>query len=314
MQRRSAWAAGGIVVAAGVLAVGSAVQARRIERRVPADGGFLTVDGVRLHYRDEGTGPAIVMIHGLGGQMRNFGYALHDRLVGRHRVILIDRPGSGYSDQAHSADVATQAALIAGVMAALGLERPLVVGHSLGGAVALALALGHPDRVGALALVCPLTQSEGERPEAFQTLGIQSPLLRRLVAHTIAVPVGLLGKTRQAELVFAPEPVPEDFGIRGGGDLLSRPGAFVAASADYVAAEAGMEAMMPRYPTLSMPVAILFGRDDAILDPAIQGVRFVAAVPAATLELIDGGHMIPVTRPNAVADWISAQRARLSHS
>ncbi len=84
--------AAGVAAVAGGLALFSRFAARRIERDVPPDGQFLTIDGVRLHYADRGHGPAIVMIHGLGGQMRNFGYALADQLVADHRVILVDRP------------------------------------------------------------------------------------------------------------------------------------------------------------------------------------------------------------------------------
>ena len=75
----------------------------RAQAAVPADGHFVRVNGKRVHYRDEGSGPTIVMIHGLAGQMRNFSYALLDKLASDHRVILIDRPGSGYSDPIDSA-------------------------------------------------------------------------------------------------------------------------------------------------------------------------------------------------------------------
>src|SRR4051794_36161522 len=90
------------------LSIFSRVAARRLERDVPADGLFVTIDGIRLHYTDQGHGPAIVMIHGLCGQMRNFSYALTDRLVADHRVILVDRPGSGYSAAAPSAAIPAQ--------------------------------------------------------------------------------------------------------------------------------------------------------------------------------------------------------------
>ncbi|WP_165886645.1 alpha/beta hydrolase [Sphingomonas sp. PP-F2F-A104-K0414] len=297
---------------ATMLAVGSSLHARWIERGIPADGQFITVEGVRIHYRDAGCGRPIVMIHGLGGQMRNFDYGLLDRLIGKHRLILIDRPGSGYSQSAGTSDIETQARVIAGVIAKLGLHRPLVVGHSLGGAVALALALAHPDHVGRLALICPLTLSQSDRPSAFRALEISSPLIRSLVAQTVATPASLLGRARQAELIFSPDPVPDDFGVRGGGNLISRPRAFAAASADYAMIPSSIGRLEMRYSELKTPTAVLFGRDDAILDPAVHGDRFIGTVPSATLELIDGGHMILVTRPDAVADWISRQASKLA--
>ena len=114
-------AAGAVALTAG-LAAFSRLAAHRIERRIPADGSFVVIDGVRLHYTDRGHGPAIVMIHGLGGQMRNFSYALEDLLVADHRVILVDRPGAGYSAAAPSAAIPAQATFIAGLIDRLELE------------------------------------------------------------------------------------------------------------------------------------------------------------------------------------------------
>ncbi|MEP7005690.1 MAG: alpha/beta hydrolase [Sphingomonas bacterium] len=289
------------------LAIFSRVAARRIERNVPADGLFVTIDGIRLHYSDHGHGPAIVMIHGLCGQMRNFSYALTDQLIADHRVILVDRPGSGYSAAAPSAAIPAQAKLIAGLIDALELDRPLVVGHSLGGAVALALALDHPDKVSGLALLAPLTQPQDSVPRAFQAIAIASPAVRRAVAWTIATPLGLLSGSKGTDAVFAPEPAPADFGTRGGGTLTLRPGAFHAASTDLAATRADMTALAARYGELSVPVAVLYGRDDVILAPELHGAKIAADVPRVELTLIPGGHMIPVTASDQVAEWIKGR-------
>jgi pimeloyl-ACP methyl ester carboxylesterase len=291
------------------LAAFSRFAARRIERQVPADGQFVTIDGIRLHYTDRGHGPAIVMIHGLGGQLRNFGYALSDLLVADHRVILVDRPGSGYSAAAPSAAIPAQAALVAGLIDTLDLDKPLVVGHSLGGAVALALALDHPAKVGGLALISPLTQVQEDVPAAFRGIAIGSPAVRRAIAWTIATPLGMLSGRRGAIAVFAPEPAPDDFGTKGGGALVLRPGNFHAASTDLAAARGSMPALVARYADLSVPVAILFGREDAILNPDLHGAKIAADVPRIELTLIPGGHMIPVTAAEAVAAWIRGRVA-----
>ena len=267
------------------------------------------MSGTRLHYTDHGQGPAIVMIHGLGGQMRNFSYALSGQLTADHRVILIDRPGSGYSAAAPSAAIPAQAALIAGLIDALGLDRPLVVGHSLGGAIALALALDHPDKVSGLALISPLTQVQETVPPAFRAISIGSPAVRSVVAWTIATPMGILSGTKGADAVFAPEPAPADFGTKGGGVLVLRPGAFHAASTDLAATRADMAALAVRYGELSVPVAILYGSEDAILDPELHGAKIAADFPQVALTLIPGGHMIPVTAPEQVAAWIRGARA-----
>ena len=216
--------------------------ARRAQAAIPPDGKFLEIDGERLHYVDFGHGPAVVFIHGLCGQLRNFAYLPLDALARTHRVILVDRPGSGYSirSQPDDAAIATQAGVVAQLIDRLSLDRPLVVGHSLGGAIALALALDHPERVGALALIAPLTQPVHDVPGPFRALAIRSAWWRRCVAHTLAVPMGMLTGRATLAHVFAPEDPPGDFLIRGGGVLGFRPGNFEASSGDLLAAERDM--------------------------------------------------------------------------
>jgi pimeloyl-ACP methyl ester carboxylesterase len=173
----------------------SASTARKVETTLPPRGRFMEIDGERIHYVDTGgAGPAVVMIHGLGGNLLHFDYALAGRLDAEFRLILVDRPGSGYSTRAAGADatLTTQAAAIAKVIRALGLARPLVVGHSLGGATSLALALDHPDCVGGLALIAPLTRAQEEVPAVFRRLVIRTNLTRNLVAWTLATPLGIL--------------------------------------------------------------------------------------------------------------------------
>jgi cation diffusion facilitator CzcD-associated flavoprotein CzcO/pimeloyl-ACP methyl ester carboxylesterase len=313
---RSAVSIGAVTAAAAIAAVGglalfAKLSQRRTERMIPADGAFIDVDGRRMHYLDRGTGPTIVMIHGLAGQMRNFSYALLHRLATDYRVILVDRPGSGYSAPGETANIRAQAAQIARFIAALELEKPLVVGHSLGGAVALALAIDHPEAVGGLALIAPLTQPQDSAPSAFAALAIVSPAARKAVAWTLATPAAILAGEKGAVAAFAPEAVPADFATRGGGALVSRPANFEAASADLVAANDDLPDMVARYHGLWLPIAILYGRDDQILDPEVHGARFADMVPHAALTLIDGGHMIPVTRPDETAAWIRTQADRL---
>ena len=307
----------GVAAAAvGGLALFSHLAARRIEAEIPADGAFIEAGGVRLHYRDIGEGragvPPIVMIHGLGGQMRNFDYALVDQLAGEHRVILVDRPGAGYSRHARSgrANVREQARVVAAFLDKLGIERSLVVGHSLGGAVALALALDHPARVGGLALIAPLTQAVHRLSDTTRKMAVATSPLRRALAWTLGTPIAMATRGRVLAALFAPEPVPDDFGTRGGGWLTVRPEALYATSRDTVACNDDMAHLAGRYRDLDVPVGIMFGRDDRVLDPQLHGVRTAHEVPDFDLQLIEGGHLILVTQPDAVARWIKAH-ARL---
>ncbi|MCF5149084.1 alpha/beta fold hydrolase, partial [Pseudomonas sp. PA-6-3F] len=229
------------VVAAGVLVGASALlwglsawMTRRIETTVPINGRFVEVDGERFHYVEEGKGPPLVMIHGLMGSSRNLTYALSGQLRERFRVITLDRPGSGYSSRgAHTAaDLPAQARQIAAFIKTLDLDKPLVLGHSLGGAIALALALDHPHAVSGLVLVAPLTHPQRLLPLVFLSLAVRPAWLRRWVSHTLTLPVGLLTKGSVVKGVFAPDTAPPDFATRGGGLLGMRPDNFYAASTE----------------------------------------------------------------------------------
>jgi pimeloyl-ACP methyl ester carboxylesterase len=301
----------GLVVLLAVPILGlvwfTASTARKVEAALPPRGRFMEIDGERIHYVDTGgAGSAVVMIHGLGGNLLHFDYVLAGRLAGEFRLILVDRPGSGYSTRAARADatLTAQAAAIAKLIGALGLTRPLVVGHSLGGAVSLALALDHPDCVGGLALVAPLTHAQQEVPAIFQPFLIRSSLARNLIAWTLATPLGIRRGPMVLKEVFAPEAVVPDFPLRAGGLLGLRPKAFYATSSDIVAIDDVLPAYAKRYASLNLPLGILFGKDDRLLDYQRQGESMRALCPALDLEIIEGGHMLPMTAPDRCAALI----------
>lgn len=297
---------------------------KRVELGMPPEGAFIQVQGTRVHYLEQGQGqfkdqfkerqPSILMIHGLSGVAQNFGYSVMGQLARHHHVIAIDRPGSGYSVRhpRSSASLAVQADVVAGLIDALKLDRPLIVGHSLGGAVALATALRYPQKVRGLALVAPLTHMPSEVSKAFAALTIRWLWLRKLVAWTLATPLSIRQRDKVLDIVFGPEQPPADFGLRGGGFLGLRPSHFVGASSDLTALPDVLPQMQQQYPNLQLPVAVLYGREDRILNPQEQGQALVDLVPAAELELIEGGHMLPVTQPEVTADFIRRVMQRTS--
>jgi pimeloyl-ACP methyl ester carboxylesterase len=295
--------------------------ARRIEAFLPPKGRFVEVPGARLHVREfgnesgneHGNGPAVLLVHGLGGQTAHFDYGVAEQLARDHRVFVVDRPGSGHSTRAAgtAADVSTQAAALAALIDQLGLERPTVAGHSLGGAIALTLALDFPGKVGALALVAPLTHVQDVPPQVFRALAIESGWLRKLFAWTLATPGAIAGSKKVLAAVFAPEAAPRDFAVKGGGMLSLRPRQFLASSADMQALPGRMPAVQARYAELTVPTGVLYGRQDAILDWEANGRALADKVAGARLRLVDGGHMLPVTQPQVVAEFV-AQCARFA--
>lgn len=295
------------------LVVFTARTARKVEATLPPRGKFMEIGGERIHYVDRGgAGPAIVMIHRLAGNLMHFTYALADQLSGDFRVIMVDRPGCGYSERPDGApaDLTAQAATLAKFMRALGLKQPLLVGHSLGGALSIAIALDHPDCASALALIAPLTHLPDEVPDVFKGQIIRSPTLRKVVAWTLATPLGIRRGAAALKEVFAPEPAPADFPLRAGGLLGLRPKAFCSASSDAVLAEYVLPNYVARYGSLAIPVGMLFGKGDRLLDYRAQGEALKATCPALDLELMEGGHMLPMTAPDRCAALIRRVAAR----
>ena len=278
----------------------------QVEAALPPAGRFVDLPGARLHVVERGQGPAVLMVHGLAGQLCHFTYAIADQLAANYRVVAVDRPGSGYSvrEPRASAALGAQADVLAALIDELGLVRPLVVGHSLGGAVALALAQRHPERVAGLLLLAPLTHPVREISPVFSGLQIEKPWMRTLIAWTLAVPMGMAKRDEVLQLIFGPDSVPGDFATRGGGLLAMRPSHFVAACTDLAAIPEDLEGMTQRYAQMQLPVRIIYGRDDRILDPREQGEALAAILPGARLTLIDGGHMLPITAPAVVAQFI----------
>ncbi len=310
------------VVAAGVLGVASALlwgfsawMTRRIEATVPINGRFVEVDGERLHYVEEGAGPPLVMIHGLMGSSRNLTYALSAQLRERFRVITLDRLGSGYSTRqtGTAADLPAQARQIAAFIKTLDLDKPLVLGHSLGGAISLALALDHPHAVSGLILVAPLTHPQRMLPPVFLSLAVRPAWLRRWMSHTLTVPVGLLTRGAVVKGVFAPDAAPSDFATRGGGLLGMRPDNFYAASTEINTVNDHLPDMVKRYPQLTLPIGLIYGARDNVLDFQKHGQALASKVPGLKMQVVEGrGHMLPITATERVAALVEqvAKRVR----
>lgn len=289
-----------------VLVLYTAYLARKVEAALPPIGSFVDLPSARLHVVDRGQGPPVLLIHGIAGNLRHYTYGVADRLAAHHRVIAVDRPGCGYSTWSPGAQVSLQAQAdtMAALLDKLKIDRAVIVGHSLGGAVALSLAQRHPQRVAALALVAPLTRLPGEVSPVFKALAITQSWLRRAVAWTLAAPATIARSEAMLKIVFGPEAVPKDFATRGGGLLALRPSHFYAASTDLNAIPASMQAIESAYADMHVPVHVLYGRGDLILSHRANGIELVDRLLGTQLTLVEGGHMLPITQVQTTADFI----------
>jgi pimeloyl-ACP methyl ester carboxylesterase len=284
----------------------AAFSNKKAEQLLPPAGSFAKLGSTRLHYVDQGQGPAIVMIHGIAGNLQNFTYGLATPLAQTHRVICIDRPGYGYSKSSSNADASleAQADTIVSLLDHLQIDSAVFVGHSLGGSISMAAAQRHPDRVKALALIAPLTHLPDAHLPAFKALDVPSPLIRYILGWTLAIPGTLYRMSLSLKFIFGPERAPRDFAIRGGGILSLKPQTFITASSDIQNALRSMPAIEAAYGNMKTPIHVLFAHEDRILDCKQNSEDLPSRIPGAQITLVSGGHMLPVTQVELCVQFI----------
>jgi pimeloyl-ACP methyl ester carboxylesterase len=301
-----------LILIAVVLAIGALVTivgAWLIGRAHPPRGRFVKVRRLRQHVVEMGEAqagaPPIVLIHGAGCNLEDMRLALGERLAARHRVILIDRPGMGWSKRKGRAgsSPAYQAAMLREVLERLGIERAIIVGHSWGGALAASFALDHPDRTAALALLAPPLYPFARSTTWLYAL-FATPALGWIYARTLALPLGLLFIGLGMASAFLPQLPPSNYLKRSAALLLLRPSTFLANARDVADLATNLRPQVARYPELAAPVVVVSGNMDFVVAPQPHAFAFAAAVPRARLVMLPGiGHMLH----HAAADRVVAE-------
>lgn len=293
----------GVTLAAlAVSALVNHLLARKAERDNPPAGRFLTIDGVRLHYVERGSGEPLVLLHGNGSMIQDFDASgLIDLAAKKYRVIVFDRPGYGHSDRPRSSVWApeAQADLIQAALAEIGVERATVLGHSWGCSVAVALAHKYPGLVAGLVLASGYYYPTA-RPDVVGMAAPAIPLVGDIIRYTISPILSRLMWPLLMRKLFGPQAVPAKFAgfVKA---LAVRPSQ-IRASAE----EAGL--MIPdafayrdTYPGLAMPVSIIAGEDDRLLDTEAQSARLHHDIPQSSFTSLPGaGHMIHQTETPAI--------------
>lgn len=287
-------------------------------QETPPSGQFVAVENGRIHLqlsgRPIGTAPAVVLIHGTNGNLRDFTYDLTGRLEADFTVVAVDRPGHGYSDSwgAVDDDPVHQARVLRAAVVDLGITRPIVVGHSYGGAVAMGWALEAPDDTAALVLLAGAIHPWGGGMTPWYWLSDQpvaAPLrtaVAALAPEGLAVPV--------LATVFAPNAVPEGYGDHFGTGLSMRRDAQHHTTRQVNRLHAHLERMAPDYASLPMPIEMVYGTADILIPARTHAEPLRQAVPTARLTLVEGaGHMIHHAAPETASSVIrrAAERAAL---
>ena len=294
--------------ALAVLALANHAAARRAERRHPPRGRFVEVDGVRLHYTDRGTGRPVVLVHGnavTGDDWDTSGVA--ERLLETHRVIAFDRPGFGHSERPRGRPwtAMQQAELLYRALKRLGVERPVVVGHSWGTIVALSLAVRHPADTAGLVLLSGY-YFWTLRPDVLLVAPGAIPVLGDLLRYTVSPLLGRLTMPLLKRAMFSPAPVPPRFRADYSEAMALRPSQIRATSVDGALMIPGALSLRRHYKDLPMPVAIMAGEGDKVVFSRMAG-RLRASIPGSVLRIVGGaGHMVHHSDPQQVVEAVRA--------
>lgn len=306
------------VVTLVVLALVTQAGVLVLKRAYPAQGRMIGVAGAHLNILDIGprdaAGPPVVMIHGASSNLEVMRHSLGSRLAGNHRVILIDRPGHGWSTRAHAEDStpAAHGRMIDEALQRLGVEYAILVVHSWSGALGARMALDYPERVGGLVMLAPVAYPWPGGVGWYNQL-ITTPLIGPLLAYTITLPLGWFLTGSGARSVFRPQSMPRDFLAASATRLMLRPREFLANARDLVTLKAAVAEQAPRYAEIKAPTVIIAGAVDRTVSTSRHSRPFAQAVADAKLVVLpEVGHMVQNAAPDLVIAEIEALIGKLA--
>lgn len=301
-----------VILPAGLIAAlwqYNRIRSAQAEAAFPPAGSFITVEGTRLHYIRKGAGTPVVLLHGGVLRANDFERVMERAAARGYDAIAFDRPGYGYSerpprDQAAPAD---QARLIHGALQQMGVEKPIIVGHSWSGLLALTYALQYPDGVVTLAGAMYKEGYPAEHGDPISRLAA-APVIGTIFLNTVLrSPLGKALARSSVRQTFAPEPAPDGY-REAALALWLRPGQFRANREDILAfPPAALEASR-HYRGIRCPVVIVVGEDDPF-GTREQAARLKRDIPHAELKEIPRvAHMIPQLHPELALEAIDRAR------
>ncbi|WP_238934829.1 alpha/beta fold hydrolase [Maricaulis parjimensis] len=296
-----------------LLGLAAWINVRRIEQAHPPGGAFETVDGVRLHYRETGpkSAPATLVLHGAASNLEEPHSALANTFDGEH-VIWLDRPGLGWSQRPSGHwSPQREAALIAKFLEARKSGPVTVIGHSWGGAIAMRLAMDHPDRVSGLVLVAPALSAWIGRAAWFNSASFW-PVLGPLITRIIVPLAGPSQARSGAIAAFHPEPMPDAYVEKTALSLLLRPAIWRANARDMALVNTHLEDQEHAYEELDHPAVVIAGKADTVLWSHRHGGQVAKRMKRAEMRWISGaGHNLHHHHPAAVLEAVRDVRNEL---
>lgn len=284
-------------------------RSQKAEIDHPPMGAFIEVEGLRLHYVERGHGDPVLLLH--GNTLMGLDFLLSDlvdELATRYRVIVIDRPGYGYSDAPRGRrgrSPEAQAQVMQAALKKLGAEPAIVLGHSWGALVAMALALDFPDSVRGVVLEAG-SLSPTPRADIPLRAPPALPVLGDVLRYTVSPLIQRAGWAAMIRVLFAPAKVPPHFWSFPAW-MACRPKQLQASAAEMAELVPAAWRLSQRYRNLAAPLVIIAGREDRVVATEDHSARLHDELPHADYRAIAGmGHMLHHLVPHQVIAAIEA--------
>ncbi len=266
----------------------------------PPESHIVVVNNLSVHYVESGTGQPVVLIHGDPGGVEDFELGAIEQLSKNYHVIAVDRPGHGGSDRPtdQDASVEYQATLLHSTLATLRITRPVLVGHSWGGSMALAYSLKFPEDVAGMVLIAPAAYPDAGN--FLVRMAVRVPFFGDLAfwASKSFFSRGLL--KRDLARAFYPQPVPEKYFKAVYTSWLRRK-QLKAFFADEDSLNDSLQEMKTRYAQIRTRTVIVIGDQDKIVSKKDNAYKLQKTIRGSLLiELKNTGHEIPQTRPESI--------------
>ncbi|MBI9051641.1 MAG: alpha/beta hydrolase [Anaerolineaceae bacterium] len=281
---------------------------QKAEAKYPPE-NFVTVENIRLHYIEAGSGQPVIFISGGSGKAQDFSLSpLYALAANKYRVIIFDRPGLGYSEKPSNENTtpAVQARLIHEAINKLGLEKPIIVGQSWGGVIALAYAQAYQSELSGVLLLGSAPYPRERQTDYFNVIA-RTPLIGDFVIHTVYVPIGrhwiAPAIMEQNKDYFAPlGVVPEsyyDLTI----ELGLRPSHVKASAEETLIIPASLAALVSNLDKINLPIIIVAGDQDT--HAFEQAFQLEQDLPASRVVLVEGAnHYLWFSNPEVVMEAI----------
>ena len=279
----------------------------------------VVVDGRTLSYVSAGSGRPAVLIHGNPGSYQDYTLAVVERLAQSYHVVAFDRPGHGYSERHDSVHttVEVQARIIRDALQKLAIEKPVLVGHSWGGSLVLAAAIDYANELSGIVLLAPAAYPNV--PFEWWSLVPHVPLIGEFIVNRLTPYIGRTFVRKSLRQAYDPQDVQHEY-VEQAAEMWMNPGRVRACAYDERTLRASLKSLSERYRDIELPVVIVTGSADRLLDPNEHAYPLQKTIRNSKLIVLpDTGHQLPQTQPDAVVSavdmvWAAASQETRFHA